>query len=400
MSVEFNQPEHGEGQRAQEGTRDFFRAERDLAREQISAAWQLQVEHLHEVIDRGWRDHVARAFDERFDALRAAAEEEIERRVAERLAQETERARASAARELSEKINQTARRLAQAEDLDAWSSALLDGMSAFAKRVWAFSLLSEKLKLEGARGQSAAGEAGVDNAGSLPEINVDVAAVPAVQTLVESLDTVISMGAASELGEEIAALLNGAATGGEERRVCLLPVLVGQSERQRKVAAVVMVDGAAGPLNAPLDVNALEVVAALAGNALDARQAAQRVTVQASPGGLIPIAQAPEPKAAGAPPDWQSLTKEDQELHARAQRFARVRVAEMRLYQAEAVRNGRQQARLYMALRGEMDRSRAQFKHEYMHSPTMVDYFHMEVLHTLANDDASLLGPEYPGPLV
>lgn len=400
MSVEFIQPDHGEGRPAQEGSRDFFRAERDLAREQISAAWQLQVEQIHELIDRGWRDHVARAFDERFDALRVAAEEEIERRVAERLALETERARASAARELSEKINQTARRLAQAEDLDAWSSALLDGMSAFAKRVWAFSVLSEKLKLEGARCQPGLDEAGVESARPLPEINVDMAAAPAFQTIVESLDTVISVGAASELGEEIARLLNGAASGGEERRVCLLPVMVGQSEKQRKVAAIVMVDGAAGPLNAPLDVNALEVVAALAGSALDARQAAQRVTAQVSPGGLIPIAQTPQPKAAGVPPDWQSLTKEDQEIHARAQRFARVRVAEMRLYQAEAVRSGREQARLYLALRGEMDRSRAQFKHEFMHSPTMVDYFHMEVLHTLANDDATLLGPEYPGPLL
>jgi hypothetical protein len=71
----------------------------------------------------------------------------------------------------------------------------------------------------------------------------------------------------------------------------------------------------------------------------------------------------------------------------------------MRLYQAQAVRQGRDQARLYMALRGEMDRSRAQFKHEFLHVPSMVDYFHLEVVRTLANDDPALLGPEYPGPL-
>jgi hypothetical protein len=29
----------------------------------------------------------------------------------------------------------------------------------------------------------------------------------------------------------------------------------------------------------------------------------------------------------------------------------------------------------------------------------MVDYFHIEAVRTLANDDESLLGPEYPGPL-
>ena len=240
--------------------------------------------------------------------------------------------------------------------------------------------------------------------GSQAELTVDLAEAPAFQTVLESMDTVIAMGTAGELSAAIADLAPAAQSDAqgpsEDRRVCLLPVIVGQSEKQRRVAAVLLVDGVAGTLEAPLDLNELEVLAALAGSSLDARQAAQRMTVSAPAGGLIPLAAATENKTAGSAPDWQSLSKEDQEVHARAQRFARVRVAEMRLYQAEAVRNGRDQARLYMALRGEMDRSRAQFKHEYMHSPTMVDYFHLEVLRTLANDDASLLGPEYPGPLV
>ena len=30
----------------------------------------------------------------------------------------------------------------------------------------------------------------------------------------------------------------------------------------------------------------------------------------------------------------------------------------------------------------------------------MVDYLHLELLRTLANDDADLLGSEYPGPMV
>jgi hypothetical protein len=71
----------------------------------------------------------------------------------------------------------------------------------------------------------------------------------------------------------------------------------------------------------------------------------------------------------------------------------------MRLYQPDHVRKGREHACLYTALRGEMDRSRAQFKHEFMSIPSMLDYFHIEIVRTLANDDESLLGPEYPGPL-
>jgi len=30
----------------------------------------------------------------------------------------------------------------------------------------------------------------------------------------------------------------------------------------------------------------------------------------------------------------------------------------------------------------------------------MVDYLHLELLRTLANDDSDLLGKDYPGPLV
>ncbi len=378
---------------------DFFRAERDLAREQISAAWQIQVERIQDDLERGWRDHIARAFDERFDALSAAAEEEVERRVASRLAAETERARASAARELSERLNQTARLLDQAAGLPDWSAALLDGAAAFARKVWLFSILSGKLSLEGAR--CAADSKGAPEA--LPEISLDLAAAPAFQNAAESMDAVFSIAAAGELSEAVLSLLPPEEGGSAERRVCLIPIVTGQSEKQRRAAAIILADGAAGALDAPVDINALEIVALFAGLSLDARQAAQRAATAVSvpAGGLMQLAGSagPPAKAAGAAPDWQSLSQEEQELHARAQRFARVRVAEMRLYQAEAVRNGREQARLYMALRGEMDRSRAQFKHEYLHSPSMVDYFHLEVLRTLANDDATLLGPEYPGPL-
>ena len=33
-------------------------------------------------------------------------------------------------------------------------------------------------------------------------------------------------------------------------------------------------------------------------------------------------------------------------------------------------------------------------------SPTMVDYLHLELVRSFADDDARMLGPDYPGPLV
>jgi hypothetical protein len=396
MSDELNQPVSDSAAVPAEIYTDFYRVERDLAREQITAAWQIQVEAIQEQLERGWRDHVARALDERFDALRAAADQEIERRVAARLSLEAERARASSARHTCEVLNQTARRLAGAEDIPAWSAALLDGASAFCQRCWLFGHLSGKLELQGERSPAGPPPAGE----SAPALSVEISAAPAFQSVLDSLDTVIAIASPGELSEPIASLVVSSSPEGGERRVWLIPIATGQSERQNRLSAILLADGAAGTLDAPPDANALELLAAFAGSTLDARQAAQRAAVAPSPAGLLSIAAPEVAKHSAAAPDWNSLAKEDQEIHARAQRFARVRVAEMRLYQAEAVRNGREQARLYMALRGEMDRSRAQFKHEYMHSPTMVDYFHMEVLRTLANDDASLLGPEYPGPLV
>jgi hypothetical protein len=72
----------------------------------------------------------------------------------------------------------------------------------------------------------------------------------------------------------------------------------------------------------------------------------------------------------------------------------------MRLYKAQAVKDGRERRDLYSALRKEVDQGREQFRQDFLSAPTMIDYLHVELVRTLANDDASLLGPDYPGPLV
>jgi hypothetical protein len=117
------------------------------------------------------------------------------------------------------------------------------------------------------------------------------------------------------------------------------------------------------------------------------------------PGGLVLISGA---RPAGLRlPAWPQLSKEEQDFHIKAQRFARVRVAEMRLYQSEAVKEGRAAANLYTRLKGEIDAGREAFRTEFMdRCPSMVDYFHLELVRTLANEDETLLGSDYPGPLV
>jgi hypothetical protein len=91
----------------------------------------------------------------------------------------------------------------------------------------------------------------------------------------------------------------------------------------------------------------------------------------------------------------------DQDLHLRAQRFARTQVAEMRLYKSENVKIGRAARSLYTSLKAEIDSARETFRRDFLSAPGgMVDYLHLELVRTLANDDVELLGSDYPGPLV
>jgi hypothetical protein len=98
---------------------------------------------------------------------------------------------------------------------------------------------------------------------------------------------------------------------------------------------------------------------------------------------------------------WDQLSPDDRQLHLKAQRVARVRVSEMRLYQDEALRQGAARGDIYNALRQRIDAARREFLESFLaKSPTMVDYLHLEILRNLAQDDDRLLGPEYPGPMV
>jgi hypothetical protein len=88
------------------------------------------------------------------------------------------------------------------------------------------------------------------------------------------------------------------------------------------------------------------------------------------------------------------------EAHLRAQRFARVRIAEIQLYHAAQVKSGRASGNLYGALSARIDAAREAYRQLFL-TPAggIPDYVHQELVKTLANDDAALLGPAYPGPM-
>jgi hypothetical protein len=99
--------------------------------------------------------------------------------------------------------------------------------------------------------------------------------------------------------------------------------------------------------------------------------------------------------------ETQPLSAEEEAIHADARRFARLLVAEIKLYNETEVEAGRNQGDLYRRLSEDIDRSREMYEkriHPMVRERT--DYLHSELVRVLAREDATLLGVEYPGPRV
>jgi hypothetical protein len=94
-------------------------------------------------------------------------------------------------------------------------------------------------------------------------------------------------------------------------------------------------------------------------------------------------------------------SEEERRQHNDARRFARLLVSEIKLYNEQKVTEGRAQGDLYPRLREYIDRSRDMYDKRV--KPVVAqryDYFHHELVSTLAEGDESKLGSAYPGATV
>jgi len=92
---------------------------------------------------------------------------------------------------------------------------------------------------------------------------------------------------------------------------------------------------------------------------------------------------------------------EERRLHNDARRFARLLISEIKLYNEQKVTEGRSQHDLYDRLREYIDRSREMYdKRVKAEVAARYDYFHGELVNTLAEGDPSKLGSNYPGATV
>ena len=94
-------------------------------------------------------------------------------------------------------------------------------------------------------------------------------------------------------------------------------------------------------------------------------------------------------------------SEEERRLHNDARRFARLLISEIKLYNEQKVAEGRFEHDLYDRLREYIDRSREMYdKRVKAEVAARYDYFHGELVNTLAEGDVAKLGANYPGATV
>ena len=360
----------------------------ETVREQLALAWREHIQRVRESLEAQWPERLERVIEETVAGLAARLEEE-HRDALEGRSKEVQRSAEVSRRQLIQKLNQVTRRLRQFENERQWANALVDGTRGFCGRAAVFLIRDGHLHLETTRN--------FDDADLDDHIPLDAA--PAFRTAIETRDTLVVLRSDSELSQPVVRYL-GEVSGDDDGRGYLFPVITGQD-----VPAVLYSD------SNPVDVDALDLLVALAGavsesHRLQAPVVATPEPVLAehvpAPNGLVNIiGAASSPAQKPEILSWFSLSREDRDLHLRAQRFARVQVAEIRLYQSETVKKGRAAHDLYTSLQTEIDSAREAFRKEFWNATdSMVDYLHLELVRTLANDDAEVLGSQYPGPLV
>jgi hypothetical protein len=109
----------------------------------------------------------------------------------------------------------------------------------------------------------------------------------------------------------------------------------------------------------------------------------------------VHAARAAAAPAAAADP-LAALSPEDADVHRKAQRFARLLVDEIKLYNQAKVAEGRRNKDLYDRLKEDIDKSRGTFQKRYGSTVAASgNYFQHELLRSLAEDDISIMGANF-----
>ena len=109
----------------------------------------------------------------------------------------------------------------------------------------------------------------------------------------------------------------------------------------------------------------------------------------------LPIGQA-ETEATPETPPVAAISPEDREVHRKAQRFARLLVDEIKLYNQAKVAEGRKNKDLYDRLKEAIEKSRGTYQKRYGHTVAASgNYFQHEIIRSLVEDDLSIMGANF-----
>src|SRR3954453_4166226 len=149
-----------------------------LSREQVAAAWQLQIDRIREELEAGWRDRLCRLFEERFADVQTRLQNSLHGAVESRL----RRCRG----EVMEHLNQVARRLRGSGSREEWIRTLSEAVAPFCAKSAVFAITPKGLSL-----------------GNHPP--VPLTSAPAFGSAVESKDMVVAVGTPRELSQTVSA---------------------------------------------------------------------------------------------------------------------------------------------------------------------------------------------------
>ncbi len=196
---------------------------------------------------------------------------------------------------------------------------------------------------------------------------------------------------------------------GAPQKDCLVFPLVVRD----KVVAIVYADGGTGEHR--MDRPALEALVRTTGLWLEvfatrkvtstpqvhpataaAAAAGASTTAGASPSIVSPAA-IEAPAAAPVPPSVPATNGQEDEIHKKARRFAKLLVDEIKLYNQTKVTEGKQHRDLYDRLHDDIEKSRASYDKRYGNTAAKDgDYFNQELVRILADNDPQLLGGNFP----
>lgn len=325
---------------------------------------------MHEGGALTWRDVVDKHHSGLVDELSALFDSELKDAASRAVVAERAQARSQALSQI-ETLNHVLRRLRRADEREILP-LLAEGCAPYAEQLVVLVFESNQASPSGTQARSAAG-AGL--AGD--PICFDTAVAPAITAAIESHDPFVALMTEGEISPALAAAFGIDPHAPTPPRAYLFPVVA-------RHTVVAMLVASAGAVSAQIG-----LLCEAAGMRLETvEQPLHSTDANPAGNGFRTLS-------------WDRLSADDQKLHLQAQRTARLRVAEMRLYHENDLKSGTAQGDIYGSLQEPIDTARRQFLENFLaKSASMVDYLHLEILRSLARDDDSLLGHNYPGPMV